>query len=159
MMFNIFKGRKKELVSPAKGSIIPMEEVQDEVFAAKMMGDGFAVVPEEGTLVSPCNGEVVNVFKTKHAVIIRDEFGLEIIVHVGLDTVKLQGRGFDVKVRTGQKVKAGEPIMTVNLDYIREQGKSPVTPVVITNMDIIKSLEITATKADHGQSVLLFDTK
>lgn len=158
-MFNIFKGKKKELVSPAKGRIIPMDQVEDEVFAAKMMGDGFAVIPEEGRIVSPCNGVVVNVFKTKHAVIIRDEFGLEIIVHVGLDTVQLKGEGFDMKVEENQKISKGDLLLNVDLDFLKAQNKPLVTPVVITNMDIIKSLQVNEGAVDAGQVTLTFETK
>ena len=157
-MFKLFKGKKKELVSPAKGRIIPMDQVEDEVFAAKMMGDGFAVIPEEGAIVSPCNGVVVNVFKTKHAVIIRDEFGLELILHVGLDTVKLKGEGFDVKVTENQQVKKGDLLLNVDLAFLKEQNISAVTPVVITNMAIIKSLDVTTGDVDAGDVVLTFES-
>ena len=158
-MFKIFKGKKKELVSPAKGQIIPMDQVEDEVFAAKMMGDGFAVIPEEGVIVSPCNGVVVNVFKTKHAVIIRDEFGLELIIHVGLDTVKLKGQGFDVKVTENQQVKKGDLLLNVDLALLETHKLSPVTPVVITNMNLIKSLEVIEGQAASGDVALTFETK
>ncbi len=157
-MFKLFKGKKKELVSPAKGRIIPMDQVEDEVFAAKMMGDGFAVIPEEGAIVSPCNGVVVNVFKTKHAVIIRDEFGLELILHVGLDTVKLKGEGFDVKVIENQQVKKGDLLLNVDLAFLKEKNISAVTPVVITNMAIIKSLDVTTGDVDAGDVVLTFES-
>lgn len=158
-MFKLFKGKKKELISPAKGRIIPMDQVEDEVFAAKMMGDGFAVIPEDGRIISPCNGVIVNVFKTKHAVIIRDEFGLELIVHVGLDTVQLKGEGFDVKVEEDQKVSKGDLLMNVDLDFLKAQGKPLVTPVVITNMNIIKSLQVNEGAIDAGEVALTFETK
>lgn len=155
-MFGLFGKKDMTLVSPAKGRIIPLEEVPDEVFAGKMMGDGFAVIPESGRIVSPCNGVVVNVFKTKHALVIKDEFGLELIVHVGLDTVKLGGTGFEMAVTTDQKVKKGDLLLTVDLDYLKEQDKPSVTPVVITNMDAVKSLQIEAGPAQEGQVALTF---
>ncbi len=148
--------KKKELVSPAKGRIIPMEAVEDEVFAAKMMGDGFAVIPESGSLVSPCNGVVIDVFKTKHAIIIKDEYDLELIIHVGIDTVKLNGEGFDVKVVPGQKVKKGDPLMEVDLELLKKHNKPLVTPVVITNMDIIKSFHINEGHIESSQVALIF---
>lgn len=155
-MFKLFGKKEMSLVSPANGQIIPMDQVEDEVFAAKMMGDGFAVIPEDGNIVSPCDGEVVNVFKTKHAVIIRDEFGLELIIHVGLDTVKLGGEGFKVMVNENMTVKKGDPLITVDLDLLKSRDIPAVTPVVITNMDIVKSIDVTEGPAEAGQVALTF---
>ncbi len=157
-MFKFLKKENKELLSPAKGKIIPITEVNDPVFAGKMMGDGYAVIPESSTMVSPCDGEIVQVFKTKHAIIIRSNDGLEIIFHVGLDTVALKGEGFDVKVTDGQKVKAGDVLMIVDLAYLQEQGKDIVTPVVITNMDIIESMKVQETNGEINETALLYKT-
>lgn len=122
------------IVSPLKGKIVPITEVPDDVFAGKMMGDGFAVIPEEGLVVSPVNGKVVNVFPTKHAIGIQSEGGKEILVHVGIDTVKLEGKGFETLVDEGDTVTAGQPLLRADLDYIQAHATSTITPIVFTNL-------------------------
>jgi len=156
-MFNIFKSKKRELLSPVKGEVIELDKVDDPVFSGKMMGEGFAVIPSDNKIVSPCNGTIVQVFKTKHAIIIRDEFGLEIIIHVGLDTVKLKGEGFDVKVKDGQSVNKGDLLMTVDFKYLKEQGKPIVTPIVITNMSGVTIKNINTGLVNKGDVALTFD--
>lgn len=155
-MLNIFKTKKKELLAPFDGEVIELDQVDDPVFAGKMMGEGFAIIPSGNELISPCNGTVVQVFKTKHAIIIKDEFGLELIIHVGLDTVKLKGEGFDVKVTDGQKISKGDLLMLVDLKYIEEQGKATVTPVVITNMQGVTIKEVKTGPCKKGDVSLIF---
>lgn len=155
-MLNIFKSKKRELCSPADGEVILLEEVEDEVFSQKMMGDGFAVIPSNNQIVSPCNGEVLQVFNTKHAIVIRDEFGLELIIHVGLDTVKLKGEGFDVKVVKGQMVKRGELLLNVDLEFLEKNQKQIVTPVIITNMDKVTINKRVTGKQKANTVVLTF---
>lgn len=123
-----------EIVSPLTGELKPITEVPDQVFAGKMMGDGFAVLPTDGEIVSPVNGEVINLFPTKHAVGILSENGLEILVHFGTDTVKLDGKGFEVLVKQGGKVKAGQPILKVNLDFVKGKIPTTMTPILFTNL-------------------------
>ncbi|WP_026693100.1 glucose-specific PTS transporter subunit IIBC [Peribacillus kribbensis] len=122
------------IVSPLKGELIPISEVPDPVFAEKMMGDGFAIIPSEGTVVSPVNGTIVNLFPTKHAIGIESEGGREILVHFGIDTVKLEGKGFETLVSQGDKVTAGQPLLKVDLDYVKENATSTITPIVFTNL-------------------------
>lgn len=155
-MFNIFKSKIRELVAPIDGEIIALEKVDDPVFSTKMMGDGFAVIPSDNQVVSPCNGTVVQVFKTKHAIIVKDEFGLGIIIHVGLDTVKLKGQGFDVKVKDGDTVSRGDILMEVDFKYLKEQGKDIVTPIVITEMEGLAIKTIDTGKHQKGDVVLTF---
>ncbi|HZG73603.1 MAG TPA: glucose-specific PTS transporter subunit IIBC [Chondromyces sp.] len=121
-------------VSPIKGEIKPITEVPDQVFAGKMMGDGFAILPEEGTIVSPVSGKIVNVFPTKHAIGIQSDGGLEILIHVGIDTVKLQGQGFESFIQEGDRVEAGQKLLQVDLDYIKANAPSIMTPIVFTNL-------------------------
>ncbi|MGY4689550.1 glucose-specific PTS transporter subunit IIBC [Salibacterium sp. K-3] len=116
------------------GTLMPIEDVPDDVFSGKMMGDGFAVKPENGEFVSPVDGTIHNVFPTKHAVGIKTEEGLEILVHIGLDTVNMKGEGFDVHVEEGSEVKQGQPLVTADLDLIEEKASSTITPVVFTNL-------------------------
>jgi PTS system D-glucosamine-specific IIC component len=121
-------------ISPLKGEIKPITEVPDQVFAGKMMGDGFAIVPAEGMIVSPVDGKIVNLFPTKHAISILSDNGLEILIHVGIDTVNLKGQGFEMLVEADAHVEKGQPLLKVDLDYIKEHATSTTTPVVFTNL-------------------------
>ncbi|UOY91217.1 PTS glucose transporter subunit IIA [Ectobacillus sp. JY-23] len=150
-LFGLSKTKKDELiVAPLTGAVKNIEEVPDPVFAQRMMGDGIAIVPEEGVVVSPVDGEVVQLFHTKHAIGIKSRNGLEILIHVGLETVNLNGEGFEAHVTTGQQVKAGDKLITFDLAFISENAKSTITPIVITNGDVFgavdKSLDIRAEK-------------
>ncbi|MFD1849773.1 glucose-specific PTS transporter subunit IIBC [Oceanobacillus bengalensis] len=124
----------ESIFAPMKGEIISITEVPDEVFAGKMMGDGFAIKPSDGTVVSPVNGKIINIFPTKHAIGIQSEGGKEILIHVGLDTVNLKGEGFETLINEGDTVEAGQPLLKADLDYIEKHAKSTVTPVVFTNL-------------------------
>ncbi|MCP3742675.1 glucose-specific PTS transporter subunit IIBC [Rossellomorea sp. BNER] len=126
--------KSEKFISPIKGEIKEISEVPDQVFSEKMMGDGFAIIPEEGTIASPVNGKVVNIFPTKHAVGLISDAGREILIHVGIDTVKLEGKGFESLVSEGDKVEAGQPILKVDLAYIKENAPSIITPIVFTNL-------------------------
>ena len=112
-----------------------MEEVSDPVFAQKMLGDGMAIEPCSGKVLAPFDGEVVAAFPTQHAIGLRCPAGLECLIHVGLDTVSLDGRGFRLLVVQGQMVKQGDPLIELDLDILRSSGKELSTPVVITNSD------------------------
>ncbi|WP_106496654.1 N-acetylglucosamine-specific PTS transporter subunit IIBC [Lentibacillus sp. Marseille-P4043] len=132
-----------DFVMPVKGTIMPITEVPDQVFSQKMMGDGIAIDPEDGTFVSPVDGEILNVFPTKHAVGIRSEQGHEILVHIGLDTVKLEGKGFDVYVKEGDTVKKGDILVKADLAYIKANAPSVISPIVFTNMGENDTIKIT----------------
>ncbi|AYV72366.1 glucose-specific PTS transporter subunit IIBC [Bacillus sp. PK3-056] len=121
-------------VAPIKGELVPITDVPDAVFAGKMMGDGFAIIPSEGTVVSPVDGKIVNLFPTKHALGILADNGREILIHFGIDTVKLKGEGFETLVTENDQVKQGQPLLKVNLDYIKENATAIITPVVFTNL-------------------------
>lgn len=121
-------------MAPLKGELKPITDVPDQVFAGKMMGDGFAIVPSEGTIVSPVNGKVVNLFPTKHAIGILSDTGREILIHVGIDTVNLKGQGFETLVSENDIVEQGQPLLKVDLDYIKEHATSTITPIVFTNL-------------------------
>jgi PTS system D-glucosamine-specific IIC component len=121
-------------MAPMKGELKPITEVPDQVFAGKMMGDGFAIVPVEGTIVSPVNGKIVNLFPTKHAIGILSDTGREILIHVGIDTVNLKGQGFETLVAENDIVEQGQPLLKVDLDYIKEHATSTITPIVFTNL-------------------------
>ena len=137
-----FKGVTEDVHSVADGQVINIEDVKDPVFSQKMMGDGFAVKPENGKIVSPVAGKVTSIFPTKHALGLVTDNGLEVLVHIGLDTVSLEGKPFDVKVTEGQTVAAGDLLVEANLDAIREAGRETSTVVVFTNADAIKSVKV-----------------
>ena len=137
-----FKGVTEEVHSVADGQVINIEDVKDPVFSQKMMGDGFAVEPDNGRIVSPVAGKVTSVFPTKHALGLVTDNGLEVLVHIGLDTVSLEGKPFEVKVTEGQTVAAGDLLVEADLDAIREAGRETSTIVVFTNADAIKSVNV-----------------
>ena len=140
-----FKGLTEEVYSVADGQVVALEQVKDPVFAQKMMGDGFAVEPSNGNIVSPVSGTVSSIFPTKHALGLVTEAGLEVLVHIGLDTVSLEGKPFTVHVAEGQKVAAGDLLVTADLDAIRAAGRETSTVVVFTNAEAIKSVKLEKT--------------
>ncbi len=140
-----YKGVTEEVYSVADGQVVALEQVEDPVFAQKMMGDGFAVEPANGNIVSPVTGTVSSIFPTKHALGLVTDSGLEVLVHIGLDTVSLEGKPFTVHVSEGQKVVAGDLLVTADLDAIREAGRKTSTVVVFTNGDVLKSVKLEQT--------------
>ena len=140
-----YKDLTEEVYSVADGEVIALEQVKDPVFSQKMMGDGFAVEPENGNIVSPVSGTVSSIFPTKHALGLVTEAGLEVLVHIGLDTVSLEGKPFTVHVAEGQKVAAGDLLVTADLDAIRAAGRETSTIVVFTNADAIQSVKLEQT--------------
>ena len=121
--------------SPMNGTVIPLSEVPDAVFSSEMLGKGFGVEPSEGKAYAPVDGEVTTVFDTKHALGLMSKNGVELLIHIGMDTVKLNGRGFDVKVKAGDQVKAGDLLAEFDMDLIKSEGYPVTTAVVITNTD------------------------
>ncbi|MFC2947808.1 PTS system trehalose-specific EIIBC component [Virgibacillus sediminis] len=145
-----------DILSPLTGKIIQLEDVPDPTFAQKMMGDGLAVEPVDGKVLSPVDGQIVQVFPTKHAVGLQTASGVEVLIHIGLETVALDGEGFEAHVSQGDQVKAGDPLITFDLDFIKEKAASHITPVIITNGDALESFEKTKeTDASAGNTVLL----
>lgn len=120
-------------LSPMTGDVIPIEEVPDEVFSSKSVGEGFAIDLKEGTVVSPVNGEILQVFPTKHAIGILSDDGKEILLHIGLDTVALNGEGFEAFIKAGDKVKAGDKLLEVDVEKVKAKAKSMISPVIFTN--------------------------
>ena len=137
---------EEELKSPVNGKVIPLTEVADETFASEMLGITVAVEPEDGKIVAPCDAEVLNVFDTGHAVCLTTQSGGELLIHVGIDTVKLEGKGFTKKVADGAKVHAGDVLIEADLDTIRNAGYPATTMVILTNADQYSEV----TKAEPG---------
>ncbi|WP_368993704.1 glucose-specific PTS transporter subunit IIBC [Caldifermentibacillus hisashii] len=129
-------------IAPIKGTLKPITEVPDYVFSAKLMGDGFAIEPEEGLVVAPTDGTVINVLPTKHALSFQTISGREMFIHFGIDTFNLKGEGFEVLVNDGEQVKAGQPLLRADLDFIKERVPSIITPIVFTNLDVDEKVVI-----------------
>ena len=125
----------EEIKSPMNGTVILLSEVPDAVFSSEMLGKGFGVEPSEGKAYAPVDGEVTTVFDTKHAIGLMSKHGVELLIHIGMDTVKLNGKGFDVKVKTGDQVKAGDLLAEFDMDLIKGEGYPVTTAVVVTNTD------------------------
>ena len=159
-MFGFFKKKAKNEVTPelelfavAEGEVVPITEINDPVFSQKFMGDGYAVLPTSGVITSPVVGEVINVFPTKHAVGIKTDNGVEVLLHMGIDTVELQGAPFDTVVTVGQRVDQNTVISTVDLEAVKAAGKDTPMIVALTNMDKIASLSITTGNASVSSKI------
>lgn len=144
-----------ELCSPLTGEAVELSGVPDPVFAEKMVGDGIAIKPTSGTVVAPCDGKVVQIFPTNHAVGIETSTGLDLLIHIGIDTVELKGDGFKRLVEEGVSVKKGQPILEVDLKRIEELGKSIVSPFIITNADEVEFKEYKTGGVQAGETVVL----
>ena len=158
-MFNLFGKKKKSanvvaVYAPADGKVMPITEVKDDVFSTKMLGDGLAVKADNGEIFAPVAGEITTVFPTKHAIGITTEQGLEILIHLGLDTVELKGEPFETLIKVGDKVKAGDPIVKMDLAKIQAAGYDDTVIVVYTNMDLLESIsEVQARTFNHSKKV------
>ncbi|MDM5360464.1 PTS glucose transporter subunit IIA [Peribacillus sp. ACCC06369] len=150
------KEKVEQLLAPINGQVINIEDVPDPVFSGKMMGDGIAILPEEGLVVSPIDAEVIQVFHTKHALGLRTKHGLELLIHIGLETVNLKGEGFEVHVTEGQKVKAGDKLVTFDIEFLKSKAPSIVTPIVVTNGDLVEKIEKTdSTQANIKETQIM----
>ena len=143
-----------EIKAPVKGETVDLVEVPDEVFAGKMVGDGLAFKPEEGVLYAPVNCEVVQVFPTQHAIGLRTKEGLELLIHIGIDTVEMKGEGFRSLVQSNQRVKAGEKLMEFDLELISAKAKSTLIPLLITNLEVVKDLQLYPGKVTPRSTVM-----
>ncbi len=126
------------LVSPIKGNAIPLGEVPDKTFADELLGKGIAIDPEDGLVVSPVDGTIVHIFETKHAIAIKTEDGLEILIHIGIDTVKMEGEGFTSFVSDDDIVKKGQKLVEFDLELVKQKAKSQITSIIVTNSDDVK---------------------
>lgn len=139
----------EEFIAPILGRIDDITKCSDVVMAEKMLGDGIIVEPNDSKVVSPCNGKVVSIFPTKHAISLVSEQGVELLLHIGIDTVELEGKGFDSLVREGTTVKSGTPLMMVDTEYIKSKNLDPVVVLIVLskNKSLTKiNLGITANK-------------
>lgn len=143
-----------EVGAPVKGEAVSIKEVSDPTFGEEILGKGVAIKPSEGKIYAPADGEVSLLFDTLHAVSITSEDGAEILVHVGLDTVALKGEHFAAQVKTGDKVKKGDLLLTVDLEALKAAGYDVITPVIICNTDDFASVEAVTGSVTPGDTVL-----
>lgn len=155
-MLNLFKRNKPiEILSPMTGRIIPLEEVDDKGFSEKNLGDGIAIELTDGKVIAPFDGEITSTYKANHCLVIRSEDGIELLIHIGLDTIKLKGEGFTQHVGLMDKVNKGDLILEVDLNFLQKKQKSLVSPIVITNMGKIESLEKSQGDVQKGKSKIM----
>lgn len=148
------------VLAPVDGTIEPIDQVPDETFAEKLLGDGFAAIPKSDTIVAPVSGKVSTIAQAKHAVGITTNAGLEVLVHIGIDTVQLNGDPFTMKVTEGRQITAGDPIVEVDWNAVRAAGKATDVIVVFTNPALVDALAITAAGAvTNGSPVGTVTTK
>ena len=159
------EGRRSEkeagavsILSPVTGEVCELEKVPDEAFSSGMMGDGIAVLPTNPEITAPVAGTVAFVFDTKHAIGLVTEQGIGVMIHIGIDTVKLNGKGFDVLVETGQTVSAGQPVMRLDLSYLKKHAPSLISPVIITELpDGYKLRPVKTGKVKNGEELLVVE--
>ena len=166
-LFDLFKKGNKgdetkqefegKVVAPISGNILPLSEVPDEVFAQKMVGDGIAIEPTaSGVMLAPASGRVEKIFDTNHAFSIVTPAGIEIFVHFGMDTVQLEGKGFERIAEEGAVVKLGDPLIKYDYDFLKENAKSIITPVIISNPDEFGALNgVESGSAVAGETLVL----
>ncbi|MGM9959753.1 MAG: PTS glucose transporter subunit IIA [Allobaculum sp.] len=152
-MFGLFKKEEFKVVSPADGTLVPIDQVPDPTFSMKLMGDGFAVKPANGTICSPISGNIVTVFPTGHAVGIKNKDGVECLIHIGLDTVNLNGKGFKTLVGQGDKVKAGQALVQVDKEALENEGYNLITMVIMTG-GYDKPIQIEEKSCTAGEKIL-----
>lgn len=157
---NIETASSEEILNaPVNGTVIPNDQIVDSTFAAEVLGKTVAIEPSDGVIKAPCNGEVVSIFETGHAVCILTDGGAELLIHVGIDTVKMDGNGFTKKVSDGAKVHAGDVLIEADLNAIKEAGHPATTMMIITNTDLYDSVECAAPGAVTGKSSVMKLTK
>ena len=139
-MFGFLKRKVRDVYAPVDGQIVTLESVNDEVFSQKMVGDGVAVIPVSNTFTAPIDGVVSKIFSTNHAYSIKSDEDLEVMVHIGLETVALNGKGFTRIASEGDEVKAGDVIIEVDLVYIKEHAKDTITPIIVTDKSDAKEV-------------------
>lgn len=149
------KKQKSQIVATQTGICIDLDEVPDEVFAGRLLGNGIAIIPSQNEVKSPVDGTVVQVFDTLHAYSIKSDDGLEILVHIGINTVELKGEGFSSSVKEGDRVLKGDTLCIADLQFIKEKGYEIYTPIVIANSDELKTLELLKGKVIAGETAVM----
>lgn len=153
----LFQSSKITICSPVAGELVPIGKVNDPVFAEEMVGKGVAVMPADGRFYAPANGEIAALFPTGHAFCILTEKGAEILIHIGLDTVKLNGEYFTIHAKQGDKVKKGELIVEVDLEGVKNAGYEIITPVMVTNPDKFAAIEKKEGAVEAGDPAIVME--
>jgi len=143
------------ICSPLAGTVTNLSEVNDPVFAKEVMGKGIAIIPTVGRVVAPCSGSVINVFRTLHAITIKADNGAEIIIHVGLETVSLGGKHYEIHVQDEMRIKKGDLLLTFDIDAIKALGYDIITPIVITNSTEFHKIENVSKKIINFGDLLI----
>ena len=151
----LFQGNKLEIASPVKGEIVPMDQVPDEAFSQEIVGKGVAIIPSDGKFYAPANGELVAVFPTGHAFCINSSEGAEILVHIGIDTVKLEGQYYTIHGKQGSSVKKGDLIIEVDIEAVKNAGYDVITPVVVSNFSKFSNLEKKSGMVEAGDAAIV----
>lgn len=148
-----------KIVAPVDGEVIELSNVCDEVFSSGVMGDGFAIIPTSKNIYSPVTGKVENAYKTGHAYTIVTDDGLDVLIHIGIDTVELGGECFEKKISSGECLKMGDILASVDINKILEKGFDPVCVVVISNSDKMHNVEINYGPCYAGDTVMTYEQK
>lgn len=151
-LFDIFKKKDEndkpnivKLHNPVDGKVVPISEVSDPVFSQKMMGDGFGVDPNNGEIYSPVDAEIISVFPTKHALGLKLANDVDLLIHIGIDTVELDGKPFEILVEEGQEISPETLLVKVDLDALKDAGKEDTVIIAFTNMDVVEDYSLSAT--------------
>lgn len=156
-MFRFFKkSQVVEIASPATGEIVPIEDVPDEEFASKRTGDGVGLILTDGKIIAPFDGEITCVYNANHCLVIKSvESGLELLIHIGIDTIKLKGEGFKRYVELNDRVKKGDLLLEADLEHIKASGKSIITPTIITNRRYVETIDKASGIVEKGQDTIM----
>ena len=155
MFSKFFSKQKLNIYAPLSGEVIPLEEVPDPVFSERMLGEGVCIHPAGGDVCAPCDGLIIHLANTKHAIGIQAIDGTEILVHIGLETVSLEGQGFESWVEIGEKVSKGQLLVKVDWDFLREKAINIMTPIVVTNSADKNVLLMATGLAEEGKTILM----
>ena len=155
----LFGGEEKDgtvIAAPVSGKAVPMSQVNDPTFSQEILGKGTAIIPSEGRIVAPADGQVTMVFDTKHALSIQTDNGAELIIHIGLDTVQLKGQYFEAHVQAGDKVKKGDLLLDFDMDKIKAAGYDVITPVIVCNTPQFPKIEcISGMDVKAGETAII----
>ena len=153
-MFGFLKRKRRDVFAPIDGQLIALEKVDDEVFAQRMAGDGVAILPIGEIFTAPIDGVITKIFSTNHAYSVKSKQDLEVLVHIGLETVALKGKGFERLAEEGDEVKAGDPIIKVDLNYIKEHAKDIITPILITDESKYEAIDKNTNVVITGDAIM-----
>jgi PTS system glucose-specific IIA component len=153
-MFGFLKRKRRDVFAPIDGQLIALENVDDEVFAQRMAGDGVAILPIGEIFTAPIDGVITKIFSTNHAYSVKSKQDLEVLVHIGLETVALKGEGFERLAQEGDEVKAGDPIIKADLNYIKAHAKDIITPILITDESKYEAIDKNTNVVITGDAIM-----